>query len=371
LTPDRYGCIKKHLMKRKNNLLSLMLCVSLVFHGSIFFLFSVYSVNYPMPAQSAAPFAEDAFALVNLALIEPTAPEAPPPLSPPPPPELSAALPDDIAAIGPAENFVSLEEILPVNAGLSPPVETVSSVATSQTGEAALSAAYVKRNYDYIQRRIGEKLVYPPQAKRTGIQGAAEISFTIQKDGRVSDVTVVSSSGSELLDTAAVEAIYAASPFRPPPAQARLSIPVAFRLRELESGRCNRIRAGHGLFFGPYPTPFIVIHFLNFPHPPDKAFFVQIIPAHPAYLSIRRQGMIYTAVHMGKPAVGHDLPQFPAEKPFRNGPLGFTQVLLDKGIHGVKYRPVFGPDNFQVIPFGYRMGEEPGHEVDATTFTIA
>jgi protein TonB len=187
-----------------------------------------------MPAQSAAPFAEDAFALVNLTLIEPTAPETPPPPSPPPPPELSAALPDDIADIGPAENFVSLEEILPVNAGLSPPVETVSSVvapASSPTGEAALSAAYVKRNYDYIHRHIAEKLIYPPQAKRTGILGTAEISFTIQEDGRVSDVTVVSSSGSELLDTAAVEAIYAASPFRPPPAQARLSIPVAFRLR--------------------------------------------------------------------------------------------------------------------------------------------
>jgi protein TonB len=226
-------------MKRKKNMLSLMLCVSVALHGALFFLAPVYSANNPLLSEPDR--SPDPFALVNLALIEPAPPEPlpPPPVAPslPPPPALSEAVPDDT---GPAENFIPVEELIPVNLGPPPSTETpVSGVAASAAGpssadaagQAALSAAYVKRNYDYIQRRIRDKLVYPLPARRTGIQGTAEISFTIHEDGQVSDVTITRSSGSELLDTAAAEAIQSASPFRPPPAEARLAIPVAFRLK--------------------------------------------------------------------------------------------------------------------------------------------
>ena len=121
----------------------------------------------------------------------------------------------------------------PPAAGSTTDTATFPASLPSEDGDAvdALTTAYVKRNYEYIQRRIRDKLVFPPQARRAGIQGNAEISFTIHEDGRVSDVTVSRSSGSELLDTAAVDASYAASPFRPPPAEARLAIPINFRLR--------------------------------------------------------------------------------------------------------------------------------------------
>jgi protein TonB len=228
-------------MKRKKNLLSLMLCISLALHGALFFLvpaYSIYNSRLSAPEQSTDPFA-----LVNLALMEPAAPE-PPPLRPPepsrpPPPVLSETLPED-----PAETFIPVAELTPVNLDLSPPMETSvagsaadapASPAGPSSGDAGdtatLSAAYVKRNYNYIQSRIREKLVYPAQARRAGLQGSAEISFIIHEDGRISNVLVISSSGSESLDNAAVEAIYAASPFRPPPAEARLVIPVTFRLR--------------------------------------------------------------------------------------------------------------------------------------------
>jgi protein TonB len=168
--------------------------------------------------------------LVNLAL----APEPPPmpeppavkPESPAAEPELSPAEPE-----APAEIFISLETPSPG------PVETAASPLNfpasppAKSGGAAETRAYLKRNYDYIQRHIRSKLIYPPEARRAGIQGVAELSFVIHIDGQVSDVKITVSSGSETLDASAVEAIYSAAPFRPPPSQARLIIPVAFRLR--------------------------------------------------------------------------------------------------------------------------------------------
>jgi protein TonB len=64
-----------------------------------------------------------------------------------------------------------------------------------------------------------------------GLQGVTEVAFTIRQDGTVSNLSVRLSSGEEVLDKAALEAVRAASPFRPPPAQARIVIPVVFKLR--------------------------------------------------------------------------------------------------------------------------------------------
>jgi protein TonB len=102
---------------------------------------------------------------------------------------------------------------------------------TQKTGNAAAVGAYIKGNYSYIQRRIQGKLVYPPPARKAGIQGVVEITFTIYLDGTVGEVKITVSSGQEVLDKAAIETIHAAAPFPRPPAQARLSIPVAFKLK--------------------------------------------------------------------------------------------------------------------------------------------
>jgi protein TonB len=143
----------------------------------------------------------------------------------------------------PAENFIPVADFIPVNLDLAGPAENPAAGSAGEDSAGPSSGAantalgmaaatdYVKHNYEYIQRRIRDKLAYPAQARRAGLQGSAEISFTIHEDGSVSDVTITSSSGSELLDTVAMEAIRAASPFRPPPAEARLAIPVTFRLR--------------------------------------------------------------------------------------------------------------------------------------------
>ncbi|AEF84922.1 TonB family C- domain protein [Treponema primitia ZAS-2] len=235
----------------KKNLWPLIICVSMVIHGLIFFILSAF----PMPVSPALkqkPSGE-AFSLVNLALAEPpeaprddprprTAPEIPmdPQTEIPPAPTEEADA--ELSSQSLAENFITLEDspedkpgsAAPASAGspagMSPVEAGDGSSAGSSSGNSPQTAAYLSRNYNYIQRRIRDSLVYPAQARRTGIQGTAELIFTIHEDGRVSGVRVSESSGSALLDAAAVEAIYAAAPFRRPPAEARLLIPVAFRL---------------------------------------------------------------------------------------------------------------------------------------------
>lgn len=218
-----------------------MICVSLVIHGLIFFTLSAFPMSVP-PVLKQKP-SEEAFSLVNLALAEP--PEAPrdiprPKAAPEIPEEPQVEIPPagaEISSQSLAENFIVLEDSpgespspASADAGSTPAEAGDGNNAGSSSGNSSQTATYLSRNYNYIQRRIRDRLVYPAQARRAGIQGTAELIFTIHEDGRVSGVRVSASSGSALLDAAAVEAIYAAAPFRRPPAEARLLIPVAFKL---------------------------------------------------------------------------------------------------------------------------------------------
>lgn len=58
---------------------------------------------------------------------------------------------------------------------------------------------------------------YPYEAIRRRMEGKVGIEFTIVKDGTISSVKVISSSGFEILDNAIVEAIRLAAPFSPLP----------------------------------------------------------------------------------------------------------------------------------------------------------
>jgi protein TonB len=223
-------------MKRRPNLLFLTLSVSLGLHGCLLFMLSFqYPDSGEAPKQKALG---KALSLVNLALLEPPEPPKPTPReTPPPPPPLSEPPAVEPAAeAGPAEpveTFIALEAP-PESAGAPEPAPAEASRpggSQADPGNAALTRTYLRNNYEYIQRHIRNKLVYPPEARRAGIQGVAEISFVIHTDGQVSNVSITASSGSETLDASAVEAIYSAAPFRPPPREARLVIPVAFRLR--------------------------------------------------------------------------------------------------------------------------------------------
>jgi protein TonB len=211
-------------MKKKPRLLSLTLCVSLALHGCLFFM-SPFRMSRHTAQRPPSPF--NPFSLVNLRVIEPPPPEAPPPQPEPPP--RPPPPPEPPAAADPAEILVSLEP--PPESASPEPAPPGDSPEPPAPPPPSPAQAYVRNNYAYIQSHIREKLVYPPEARSAGIQGVAELSFVIHPDGSVSNVRITKSSGSETLDASAVEAIYAAAPFRPPPNRARLVMPVAFRIR--------------------------------------------------------------------------------------------------------------------------------------------
>ncbi|MDR1230016.1 MAG: TonB family protein [Spirochaetaceae bacterium] len=185
------------------------------------------------------------FALVNVAVREEPE-EAVPASSPPKPVPLPESAPPqipDIADVALAEHYLEQEEPAeePENTEASSEEAAVSAEQTgpaaspgnagASAGNAAQTTEYVRRNYNYIQRRIRDHLVYPAPARRAGIQGVTEIAFTIHEDGRVSTVAIQKSSGHAVLDEAAIETVLAAAPFPRPPAPARLAIPISFRLR--------------------------------------------------------------------------------------------------------------------------------------------
>ena len=66
---------------------------------------------------------------------------------------------------------------------------------------------------DMIRSRIQHALIYPPTARKEGIEGKAYVKFVIDSTGNVLSVAMVKSSGCALLDDESVKAIYRASPF--------------------------------------------------------------------------------------------------------------------------------------------------------------
>ena len=67
--------------------------------------------------------------------------------------------------------------------------------------------------YQIVLRQIAQHKRYPAQAKRIRQEGLVEISFEIGADGRLLSAQVSQSSQIQSLDTAALAAVTAASPF--------------------------------------------------------------------------------------------------------------------------------------------------------------
>jgi len=105
--------------------------------------------------------------------------------------------------------------------------------AKEGTGGAAPRAdeQYRRANFSAIRDSILGNLHYPMLARRRGWSGQVELSFTIDPDGSVSGLKVLTSSGFPVLDEQAMNAIRRSAPFSPPPPMAvDLVMPVTFRL---------------------------------------------------------------------------------------------------------------------------------------------
>ncbi|WP_120944272.1 energy transducer TonB [Helicobacter labacensis] len=84
-----------------------------------------------------------------------------------------------------------------------------------------------------IQMAISSKNRYPRMAMVRGIEGEVLVEFTLNADGSTTDIRVAKSSGSEILNRAAVQAVKEAARLFPTPKQTvHLKIPIAYTIKE-------------------------------------------------------------------------------------------------------------------------------------------
>lgn len=111
-----------------------------------------------------------------------------------------------------------------------------SSSASGKKGSVSRQAGNANMsNYDgNVRSRLNRAFRYPVAAKRQGLQGTAQVRFTVTSGGGVSNVRVVASTGHAVLDQAALETVRRASPFPKIPDGAGMSsktytIPLFFK----------------------------------------------------------------------------------------------------------------------------------------------
>ncbi len=101
-----------------------------------------------------------------------------------------------------------------------PRVRTVSSLSALESRAGAYLDDWRKR-----VESVGN-LNYPPEAQRRRLYGSLRLLVAQRSDGGVDDVRVLSSSGHEVLDQAAVDIVHMAAPFDPFPAEIRAEVDI-------------------------------------------------------------------------------------------------------------------------------------------------
>lgn len=117
-------------------------------------------------------------------------------------------------------------------------VRTVNSVHRSNSWPAGaprssfqIQSDDYQRILDELTRLLHKHLRYPEIARRKGIEGALAITLTLNTNGTATDVNVSESSGSHILDRAAVRVISDIFPYPDPPdTPLHFTIPVTYRL---------------------------------------------------------------------------------------------------------------------------------------------
>ncbi|AUX77255.1 energy transducer TonB [Sinorhizobium fredii] len=85
-----------------------------------------------------------------------------------------------------------------------------------------------------VQRKLNRAMRYPAEAKRQGLRGVAQVRFTVTSSGGLAGVSLARSTGSPILDQAALDTVRRAAPFPAIPAAARrdswqFTVPVEFK----------------------------------------------------------------------------------------------------------------------------------------------
>jgi len=82
------------------------------------------------------------------------------------------------------------------------------------------SSAWYVQNWVSKVTRVGN-INYPVEARRAGIYGTLRMLVSLRKDGTIKEVAILQSSGSTVLDDAAIRIVRMAAPFAPFPEEMR------------------------------------------------------------------------------------------------------------------------------------------------------
>jgi protein TonB len=93
-----------------------------------------------------------------------------------------------------------------------------------------------ERYLQSLHQIIEEEKYYPRRARRSGHQGSVQLRFVLLQDGTIQDIQLLTTSGSSLLDDAAIDTLKKIKSFPPIPAalaQADMivDLPLTYRLR--------------------------------------------------------------------------------------------------------------------------------------------
>ena len=116
------------------------------------------------------------------------------------------------------------------------PNEVAAAVATASKTQAGLDLApevrSVAERIEEVKRRVQAAAHYPAAAQKRGVEGETLVSFEIASNGTPQRKQTVRSSGSLLLDRAALAAVEQAAPL--PWIYGRVAVPVRFILRDAD-----------------------------------------------------------------------------------------------------------------------------------------
>jgi len=185
----------------------------------------------PQPALTVQP---------QIAAVTPPQKHAPQPKSPvprvAPPPQPAPTVQPQIAAVTPPQRDAPQPAVpqasvqAPAVVAPAPPVQAA---RTEPAAERTLTSSYEKSLADLIKRH--EK--YPDRARRQGWQGTAVVGLSLSADGKVKDISIIESSGRDILDEAALNMVRRASPLPRAPEGLRgtartVRVPIVFKLQD-------------------------------------------------------------------------------------------------------------------------------------------
>ena len=98
-------------------------------------------------------------------------------------------------------------------------------------GGDSLSGQIDERLYKEIRDRVMKNVEYPERARRTGLEGKVVTSFTLREDGSIVDAKVVKSSGSTVLDEAALKALARSSFKQKRERSVSVVLPIEYKLK--------------------------------------------------------------------------------------------------------------------------------------------